>query len=62
MGGGVHPTGLEKNDHLVDVIWTNRIAYAKPFKVAWGAWNWTSKSNKCNWTKEMDVISKYHDS
>jgi hypothetical protein len=28
---------------------------------AWGAWHWTLESNKCNQTKEMDVISKYHD-
>jgi hypothetical protein len=28
---------LEKNDNLVEIIWTSRIVYAKPFKVAWGA-------------------------
>jgi hypothetical protein len=31
-------------------------------KLAWGARNWTMESNKRNWIKKMDVISKYHDS
>jgi hypothetical protein len=52
---------LEKDDNLVEAIWTSGIAYAKPLKIAWGAWNWTLDSNKCNQTKEMDAISKYHD-
>jgi hypothetical protein len=51
---------LEKDDNLVEAIWTIKVAYAKSLKVAWGTWNWTLESNKCNRAKEMDVISKYH--
>jgi hypothetical protein len=52
---------LEKDDNLVETIWASRIAHAKPLKLAWGAQNWTLKSNKRNQVKEMDAISKYHD-
>jgi hypothetical protein len=52
---------LEKDKNLVETIRANRIAYAKPFKLAWGARNWTLESNKSNRVKEMDAISKYHD-
>jgi len=34
----VHP---EKDKNLVETIWASKVAYAKPLKVAWGAWNWT---------------------
>jgi hypothetical protein len=51
---------LEKDDNFVEAIWASRLAYAKPLKVAWGVQNWTLESNKCNQTKEMDAISKYH--
>jgi hypothetical protein len=30
---------LEKAKNLVETIRTSRTAYAKPLKVAWGAWN-----------------------
>jgi len=53
---------LEKDENLVETIRASRVAYAKPLKLAWGAWNWTLESNKCNRVKEMDAISKYHDS
>jgi hypothetical protein len=53
---------LEKDENLVKTIRASRIAYAKPLKLAWGAWNWTLESNKHNQVKEMDAISKYHDS
>jgi hypothetical protein len=53
---------LEKDENLVETIRASRIAYAKPLKLAWGAWNWTLESNKRNRIKEMDAISKYHDS
>jgi hypothetical protein len=53
---------LEKDENLVETIWASRIAYAKPLKVAWGLRNWTLESNKRNQVKEMDAISKYHDS
>jgi hypothetical protein len=59
QGAWVH---LEKDENLVETIWASKIAYAKPFKVAWGARNWTLESNKRNRIKEMDAISKYHDS
>jgi len=66
MGGGFIPQSawawFEKDDNLVEIIWTSKIAYAKPFKITWGVLNWTSKFNKCNWTKKMDAISKYHGS
>jgi hypothetical protein len=52
---------LKKDDNLVGAIWTIKVACAKFLKVTWGVWNWTLESNKCNQTKEMDVISKYHD-
>jgi hypothetical protein len=52
---------FEKDENLVEAIWANKLAYAKPLKVAWGIWHWTLKSNKCNQAKKMDVISKYHD-
>jgi hypothetical protein len=39
---------LEKDKNLVETIWASRVAYAKPLK--------------CNRVKEMDAISKYHDS
>jgi hypothetical protein len=53
---------LEKNDKFFETIWANIVTYAKLLKVAWGAWNWIMKSNKCNQTKKMDAISNYHDS
>jgi hypothetical protein len=53
---------FEKHENLVEIIWLSRLAYAKPLKVAWGVQHWTLESNKNNWTKEMDAISKYHDS
>ncbi len=64
MGGGVHPTkcmGTPQDENLVEIVWASKVVYAKPLKVAWGIWNWTLDSNKCNQTKEMDAISKYHD-
>jgi hypothetical protein len=53
---------LEKDKNLVETIQASKVAYTKPIKVAWGIWNWTLESNKCNQVKEMDAISKYHDS
>jgi hypothetical protein len=53
---------LEKDENLVETIWASRDAYAKPLKLAWGVRNWTLESNKRNRIKEMDAISKYHDS
>jgi hypothetical protein len=53
---------LEKDENLVETIRASKVAFAKPLKVAWGTQNWTLESNKCNQVKEMDVISKYHDS
>ena len=53
---------LEKDKNLVETIQANKVAYPKPLKLAWGARNWTLESNKCNQVKEMDPISKYHDS
>jgi hypothetical protein len=53
---------LEKDENLLEIIWASRVTYAKPLKVAWGVQNWTLESNKHNQAKEMDVISKYHDS
>jgi hypothetical protein len=50
---------FEKDDNLVEPIQASRIAHAKLLKIAWGIWNWTLESNKCNQTKEMDAISKY---
>jgi hypothetical protein len=51
---------FEKDENLVETIQASRVAYAKPLKVAWGAWNWTLESNKRIQIKEMDAISKYH--
>jgi len=53
---------LENDKNLVETIHASRVVYTKPLKLAWGAWNWTLESNKCNRIKEMDAISKYHDS
>ncbi len=53
---------LEKEENPVETIWARKVAYAKRLKLAWGAWNWTLESNKPNRVKEMDAISKYHDS
>jgi hypothetical protein len=53
---------FEKNENLVETIQASRIAYAKPLKLAWGTKNWILESNKRNQIKEMDAISKYHDS
>jgi hypothetical protein len=39
---------LENDKNLVETIWANIVAYAKPLKVAWGVHNWTLKSNKHN--------------
>jgi hypothetical protein len=66
MGGGFIPQSawawLEKDENLVETIRASIVAYAKPLKVAWGTWNWTLESNKRNQVKEMDAISKYHNS
>jgi hypothetical protein len=53
---------LEKDENLVETIGASRVACAKPLKVACGVRNWTLESNKRNQVKEMDAISKYHDS
>jgi len=53
---------LEKDENLVETIRASRVTYAKPLKLAWGVRNWTLESNKRNRVKEMDAISKYHDS
>jgi hypothetical protein len=53
---------LESDGKIVETIRAKRDAYTKPLKVARGVQNWTLESNKCNQAKEMDVISKYHDS
>jgi hypothetical protein len=53
---------LEKDKNLVETIWASRVTYAKLLKFAWGARNWTLESNKRKRVKEMDAISKYHDS
>jgi hypothetical protein len=53
---------FENDKNLVETIRTNKVAYAKPLKVAWGVRNWTLESNKRNRVKEMDAISKYHGS
>jgi hypothetical protein len=52
---------LEKDENLVEAIWASRVAYVELLKVAWGVWTWTLESNNWNQTKEMDVITKYHD-
>jgi hypothetical protein len=39
---------LEKDKNLVETIWTSKVAYVKPLKLAWGARNWTLESNKRN--------------
>jgi hypothetical protein len=66
MGVGFIPQNawalLEKDGKLVETIWASRVAYAKPLKLAWGVQNWTFESNKRNRVKEMDAISKYHNS
>jgi hypothetical protein len=66
MGVGFIPQSawarLEKDENLIETIQASRVAYAKPLKLAWGTRNWTLESNKRNRVKEMDVISKYHDS
>ncbi len=66
MGGGVHPTkcmgALSKGQKP---CWNNSGKHnclCKPLKVIWVIRNWTLESNKCNWVKEMDGISKYHNS
>jgi hypothetical protein len=65
MGVGFIPQSawvcFEKDENLVEPIWASIVAYAKHLKVAWGARNWTTESNKRNRVKKMDVISKYHD-
>ncbi len=38
MKGGVHPT-KRMGVNLVETIQTSKVTYAKPLKVAWGAWN-----------------------
>jgi hypothetical protein len=53
---------LEKDENLVETIRASKVVYAKPLKLARGARNWTLESNKRNRVKEMDAISKYHDS
>jgi hypothetical protein len=53
---------LEKDENLIETIQASKITYAKLLKLAWGTWNWTLEFNKCNKVKEMDTISKYHDS
>ncbi len=53
---------LEKDENVVEIIRASRVAYAKPLKVAQGVQNWTLESNKHNQTKEIDAISKYHNS
>jgi len=53
---------FEKDENLVEIIRASRVAYANPLKVAWGARDWTLESNKHNQVKEMDAISKYHNS
>ncbi len=53
---------IEKDENLVETIRASKIAFAKLLKLAWGAQNWTLESNKRNQVKEMDAISKYHDS
>jgi hypothetical protein len=53
---------FEKDENLVEAIRASRLTYVKLLKVAWGVWHWTLKSNKRNQAKEMDAISKYHDS
>jgi hypothetical protein len=55
-------TRLEKDENLVETIWASRIVYAKPLKLTWRIQNWTIKSTKRNRVKEMDALSKYHDS
>jgi hypothetical protein len=59
---GLRQACFEKDENLVETIRASRVAYAKPLKLAWGAQNWTLESNKHNQVKEMDVISKYHNS
>jgi len=51
---------LENDKNLVEIIWASIVVYAKPLKVTWGVHNWTLKSNKHNWSKEMDAIFEYH--
>jgi hypothetical protein len=53
---------LEKDNNLVETIWASIVANANPLKVAWAIQNLTLESNKHNRGKEMDAISKYHDS
>jgi hypothetical protein len=64
MGVGFIPQStwarLEKDDNIVEAIWTIKVAYAKSLKVAWAIRNSTLESNKCNRAKEMDVVSKHH--
>ncbi len=42
---------FKKDKNLVETIRANKVAYAKPLKVARGARNWTLESNKCNQAK-----------
>ncbi len=53
---------IENDEIFVETIRANKIIYAKPLKVTWGVQHWTLKSNKHNWAKKMDAISKYYDS
>jgi hypothetical protein len=53
---------LEECENLVESIRASKVAYANPLKVASGIRNWTLEFNMHNQIKEMDAISKYHDS
>jgi hypothetical protein len=37
---------IEKDDELAKIMWTNKIDYAKPFRLTWDVQNCDSKSTK----------------
>jgi hypothetical protein len=40
----------------------NKLGYANPFSLTWGAHNWNFESNMSNQDKEMQVMNKNHES
>jgi hypothetical protein len=52
---------IEKDDDLIEMIRVSKFGYAKPFRLAWNAYNKNSKSTKGKKEKEMQVMCKYYE-
>jgi hypothetical protein len=52
---------IEKDNDLASFIQTNKVGYAKAFKLMWDVHNFATMSSKAKHVKEFDALVKFHE-